>query len=162
MKSLVALFIPGITFYIGLALLWNDSRFPWLHHLSNYPWQFWTITIFGISATIGGVIDWIYHRQGLRIVGEKERKYELFALAGGVPLFILMAIASLIQKPEILLIPVILVVLYMTVLICYDEFIFHRRCKPWETAMHRLLVFGNALAWLSWAHWCFVQGGAYA
>ncbi|MCL1475863.1 hypothetical protein [Argonema antarcticum] len=90
-----------------------------------------------------------------------ERKYELLALAGGVPLFILMAVASLMEKPTNFLIPVIIVVLYMTVLICYDEFLFHRRCKPFETAMHRLLVFGNGFAWLAWAHWCFVRGGAY-
>lgn len=161
MKSLIALFLPGIAFYLGLALLWNEPKFVWLHTLSAFPWQFWAITFFGIMATVGGVIDWVYHRREVRIVGKKERRYELFALAGGIPLFILMSAASLSEKPVQFLIPVILVVLYMTVLICYDEFIFHRFCKPFETAMHRLLVFGNALAWLAWAHWCFVQGGAY-
>lgn len=161
MKSLIALFLPGIALCVSISLLWNHPQFTWLHDWRAYPWEFWVASFCAIVATIGGVVDWIYHRKGLRVVSAKERKYELFALAGGVPLFILMAAASLIEKPTIFLIPVILVVLYMTVLICYDEFIYHRRCKPFETAMHRLLVFGNGFAWLAWAHWCFVRGGAY-
>ncbi|MCL1475963.1 hypothetical protein [Argonema antarcticum] len=161
MKSLIALFVPGVAFYICLSLLWNHPQFTWLHDWGAYPWEFWGISFCGIVATIAGVIDWLYHRKKLRIVGELERKYEMLALAGGVPLFILMAVASLIEKPTNFLIPVIIVVLYMTVLICYDEFLFHRRCKPFETTMHRLLVFGNGFAWLAWAHWCFVRGGAY-
>ncbi|AKG20843.1 hypothetical protein [Calothrix sp. 336/3] len=161
MKSLIVLFIPGVAFYLGLALLWNHPQFSWLHNISAYPWQFWAIAICGIVATIGGVVDWIYHRRGLRMIGKKERKYEFLALAGGVPLFIFMSAASLSTQPMQYLIPVIVVVLYMAVLICYDEFMFHRHCQPWETLMHRLLVFGNTLAWLAWVDWCFVSRGMH-
>jgi hypothetical protein len=43
-------------------------------------------------------------------------------------------------------------------MICYDEFVFHRkRCGRYETMLHRLLVFGNGIAWLAWMHWCFVR-----
>ena len=41
--------------------------------------------------------------------------------------------------------------------ISYDEFVFHRRCGPFERVTHRLLTFGNGLAFLAWAHWCFVR-----
>ena len=41
----------------------------------------------------------------------------------------------------------LLVALFTTVCICWDEFVFHRaRCGPYETALHRALVFGNGLA----------------
>ena len=73
-----------------------------------------------------------------------------------------MAIASLIDRPADLLIPIIVALLTTTVLICYDEFAFHvRRCKPFETRLHRMLVFGNGLAFLCWMHWLFatVQHG---
>jgi hypothetical protein len=91
-------------------------------------------------------------------VGRKERNCELLALAGGgVPMFVLMSAASLGQQPARFLVPVIVVLLFTVTLICYDEFIFHRRrCRRMETVLHRLLVFGNGAAWLAWAHWCFV------
>jgi hypothetical protein len=75
-----------------------------------------------------------------------------------VPLFVLMSLASVLDRPVVVLIPVIVVVLFITTLICYDEFLFHRkRCGRYETVLHRLLVFGNGLAWLAWVHWCFVR-----
>jgi hypothetical protein len=43
------------------------------------------------------------------------------------------------------------------VMICYDEFVFHRRCRRFETFTHRLLTCGNGLAFLAWSHWCFVR-----
>jgi hypothetical protein len=42
-------------------------------------------------------------------------------------------------------------------MICYDEFVFHRRCGWFESFTHRLLTCGNGLAFLAWAHWCFVR-----
>jgi hypothetical protein len=74
-----------------------------------------------------------------------------------------MSFASLSARPLQFLLPVLIVLLFTVTLICYDEFIFHRRrCRRLETVLHRLLVFGNGTAWLAWAHWCFVQGGAHA
>ena len=52
--------------------------------------------------------------------------------------------------------------IFTVVLICYDEFLFHRRCGRFETLMHRLLTFGNGLAFLAWVHWCFVRGVGHA
>ena len=52
-----------------------------------------------------------------------------------------------------------MVVLMFTVsMICYDEFIYHRRrCTRWETLWHRILTGGMGVAWLGWAHWCFAR-----
>ena len=97
-------------------------------------------------------------------MGRAEHHSELVALAGGgLPLFVLMAAASVVPRPQRLLIPVLLVVLFTAVTISYDEFVFHRkRCGAYETLLHRLLVFGNGLAWLAWMHWCFVRGDTHA
>jgi hypothetical protein len=88
----------------------------------------------------------------------------VLALAcGGVPLFVLMSATSVIHRPNVLLLPIIIIAIFTTALICYDEFVFHRkRCGRFETLTHRALVFGNAIAWLAWMNWCFVRGGAYA
>src|SRR6185295_19186634 len=119
----------------------------------------------GCIATLAGMGDWAYHRWVAKcVVGKKERDCELLALAGGgVPMFVLMSLASVSRQPLAFLLPVLVVLLFTTALICYDEFIFHRRrCRRLETLLHRTLVFGNAAAWFAWAHWCFVKGGAYA
>ena len=77
-------------------------------------------------------------------------------------MFVLMSLASVSRQPLAYLLPVIVVLLFTVTLICYDEFIFHRRrCRRLETLLHRALVFGNGAAWFAWAHWCFVKGGAY-
>ena len=69
-----------------------------------------------------------------------------------------MAAASVMPRPQLLLVPVLLVVLFTTVAISYDEVVVHRkRCGAYETALHRVLVFGNGIAWLAWMHWCFVR-----
>ena len=96
-------------------------------------------------------------------MGRPEHQSELAALAGGgVPLFGLMTAASIVPRPQVLLLPVLVVVLFTTVMICYDEFVFHRkRCGAYETLLHRLLVFGNGIAWLAWMHWCFVREGTH-
>ena len=162
--SLVALMVPGASFAAGLGwLAATDQRFGWLKDIERLPWQLAVVGISGLVATAGGVGDWLFHRQPQRrcLISAGERRIELWALgAGGVPLFILMALASLSTQPLKFLLPVIVVVLAITALICYDEFIFHRkRCGRIETLLHRLLVFGNGLAWLAWADWVFVRGG---
>ena len=157
--SLLALFVPGVAFVAGLYVLKDHPRFTWLKDVAQYPWEFWLLGVSGLVGTAAGVADYRFHRSGQTVIGGKEHRSELLALAGGgVPLFLLMAVASLIATPEVLLLPIIVVVLFTTVLICYDEFVFHRkRCGTYETVLHRLLVFGNGIAWLAWMHWCFVR-----
>jgi hypothetical protein len=71
-----------------------------------------------------------------------------------------MACASLAARPAAWLLPIIGVLVFTVVLIAYDEFVFHRRrCKPFETLLHRVLVFGHATAFAAWFHFCFVRGG---
>ena len=161
--TLLALFLPGGLFALGLFSLRNDPRFGWLANLAQYPWEFWILAVGGVTATVGGVLDWRYHRSGRTHIGEAEHRSELAALVGGgLPLFFLMAAASVLPQPGVLLVPILIVVLFTVVLICYDEFVFHRhRCGRYESILHRALVLGNGLAWLAWMHWCFVRGGSY-
>jgi hypothetical protein len=93
------------------------------------------------------------------VVGVREHHAHVAALGlGGLPLFCLMAAASLSARPLAFLMPVLAVLVVTVVLICYDEFRFHRRCGWYEAVMHRLLTVGNGLAFLAWAHWCFARG----
>lgn len=163
--SLVALLIPGTLFGLGLALLRQRPEFSWINQAHNFPWQLWVIAFSGGIATLAGLGDWAFHRWVAKcVIGKKERDCELLALAGGgVPMFVLMSLASISRQPLNYLLPVLVVLLFTATLICYDEFIFHRRrCRKMESLLHRGLVFGNAAAWFAWAHWCFVKGGAYA
>jgi hypothetical protein len=139
----------------------GHPRLAWLDSPADYPWEFWTLAVCGLVATAAGVADWRYHRSGLTHVGPAEHRSELLALVtGGLPLFALMAAASVAERPAAYLLPILLVVLYTAALICFDEFVFHRRrCGRYETLLHRLLVFGNGLGWLAWMHWCFVRDG---
>lgn len=156
--SLFALFVPGVLFVLGLFLLRDRARFRWVNDLHEYPWEFWVIALCGTVATGSGYADWTFHRSGKTVIGRKEHRSELMALVcGGMPLFVLMAIASVIDRPRLLLVPVIVVLLFTVVMICFDEFVFHRkRCGHYESFLHRLLVFGQGIAWLAWANWCFV------
>ena len=159
--SLAALLLPGLLFGSGLILLREDARFAWLSHLSQFPWELWVIALCGALATLGGLADWGFHRWVARcVISQKERNCELLALAGGgVPMFALMSAATVMPHPQSLLVPILVVLLFTASLICYDEFIFHKkRCKRLETVFHRLLVFGNGTAWLAWFHWCFARG----
>ena len=61
-----------------------------------------------------------------------------------------------------MLIPVLIALIVTVILICYDEFLFHRRCRWGEVLAHRALTFGNGLAFLGWAHWCFARVGTGA
>jgi hypothetical protein len=162
--TLTALFLPGLLFGLGLLLLRDQPRYSWLFSIGRYPWEFWVLLISGAVATGAGVLDWRFHRSGNTAVGRAEHHSELVALVGGgLPLFALMAAASVAPRPQLLLIPVLLVVLFIAVAISYDEFVFHRkRCGAYETVLHRLLVFGNGIAWLAWMHWCFVRGDMHA
>jgi hypothetical protein len=156
--ALGTMFVPAVLFPLGLLLLRHDARFTWLGDVRTYPWQLWGIAACGTAATLGGVLDWRFHRCGETVVGRREHRAHLLALGGGgVPLFALMAAASISPRPARFLVPVFLVLIYTVVMICYDEFVFHRRCGRFETFTHRLLTCGNGLAFLAWAHWCFVR-----
>ena len=161
--TLLGLLAPGVLFALGLWLLREHPRFAWLADVSEYPWEIWVMAPAGLAATWAGIADWRFHRSGQTSIGRKEHHSELLALVGGgVPLFFLMAWASVLSSPQWLLLPILVTVLFIVVLICYDEFVFHRkRCGRYETLLHRVLVFGNGLAWLAWMNWCFVRGGSH-
>jgi hypothetical protein len=160
--ALIGMLAPAILFPGLLWLARRDSRFDWVVNLHRAPWELWGLAFCGGIATIGGIADWLFHRSGETAVGIGEHRSHVAALVGGgLPLFSLMLAASIMKEPQRLLIPIVLVVIGTTVLICYDEFVFHRRrCNAIETLMHRLLVFGNMLAWLAWMHWCFARGAS--
>ena len=161
--ALVLMFMPGVLLPLGLVLVRDNPRFSWMLHVSQFPWEFWAVAIFGSLATLGGTGDWLFHRSGETAVGAAEHQAHVLALgAGGLPLFLLMAAASLASRPLIWLLPVAAVLIVTVILICYDEFVFHRRCGRLENLLHRMLTIGNALAWFAWAHWCFVRRSAYA
>jgi prepilin signal peptidase PulO-like enzyme (type II secretory pathway) len=163
MGSVLFLFLPGLGFAGGLGLLSAQPEWAWLREPGSYPWELWAIALGGGVATCGGFLDWRFHRTQKLVMGPKEQRYELMALGlGGFPLFLLMSLASLSPHPAQYLLGVLVVLLFTVVLICYDEFVFHRkRCGNYENFLHRLLVFGNGFAWLAWAHWCFVKGGLH-
>jgi hypothetical protein len=150
--------VPAVLFPAGLLLLREDARFAWLRDFRAYPLEFWIIAVCGTVATAGGILDWFHHRSGDTTVGRREHRAHVLALAsGGLPLFVLLAFASLSRQPLQFLLPVLVLLIYTVVLISYDEFVFHRRCGRFETVAHRLLTFGNGLAFLAWTHWCFVS-----
>lgn len=156
--SLFLLFCPALLFGILLLVfrahprLGIQSSFPFL------PWQFYVLILSGSIATLGGVLDWRYHRDPLKLkLSAKERDAEAKALGlGGVPMFLLMWWAMLSNTPAYFLIPIVVVLIYTVVAISYDEFVFHiHRCGKTENLYHRMLVFGNGLAWLAWFHYIF-------
>ncbi len=156
--ALAAMLVPAVLFPLGLLLVRDEPRFGWLTDVRAYPWELWAIAACGTAATLGGVLDWRFHRRGETVVGRGEHRAHLMALAGGgVPLFTLMSAASVSPRPARFLIPVLVLLISTVVMICYDEFVFHRRCGRFETFAHRLLTCGNGLAFLAWAHWCFVR-----
>lgn len=159
--SLALLFAPGIGFILALSLIKSQPRFIWFNDIAQFPWQFWGIALCGSIATLGGAGDWLFHKVYVT-VGPNEHHSHLLALGSGGFVFVLMALASWIDQPLALLIPIIVVLIVTVALICYDEFAFHiHRCKPFETRLHRMLVFGNGLALLCWMHWLFVMGAAH-
>lgn len=157
MLSLVALMIPA--FGLPAVLWWNagEHGLPQLFHPAAWPWELWILACCGIIATVSGLLDHRYHKLGGRLISRHERRSEWFALSVGAAVFTLMTWASVSSQPRLFLLPVLVLALVATALICYDEFLFHRRCTRYETVLHRLLVFGNGAAWLAWCHWCFVR-----
>jgi hypothetical protein len=155
--SLGLLFLPAVLFAGGL--LWArqvSPRFRWAYHVETVPLEFWLLLFFGLIATLGGVGDWWYHKVYVT-VGPKEHHSHILALGGGSLVFFLMTVASLNTHPERFLVPIQLALWATVTLICYDEFQFHsRRCLPLETALHRMLVFGNGAALLCWMQWLYV------
>lgn len=165
-RSLVALFAPGIGFACGLGWLASQGGAPWawLRTPPTWPWELWAIAVAGLLGTLGGCADWAWHRWVVKCaIGPAERRCELLAMAaGGGPLFLIMAAASVSARPLAWMLPAVVLVMATTAMICYDEFVFHRkRCRWLETLLHRVLVFGQGAAWLAWAHWCFVRGGVH-
>ena len=153
---------PGLAFISGIWFLHSTGRMPGLS-ASSIPWELWCIAVFGTTALMASAGDWAYHTFVLQgKVSTAEDKVELLALGfGGLPMFILMALASLSYHPQSYLIPIVTVLMFTVVMICKDEFMFHtRRCKAFENWLHEIIVFGNGIAWLSWFHWIFVRARA--
>ncbi|HNO26133.1 MAG TPA: hypothetical protein PKK94_24340 [Leptospiraceae bacterium] len=92
-------------------------------------------------------------------ISRRERNAEAAALGlGGIPLSLLLASAMHSSEPENWLLAIVCVLIFTAVLVSYDEFVFHRkRCSLKETFFHRVLVFGNAGAFLAWFHLVFVS-----
>jgi hypothetical protein len=156
--SLILLFVPAILFVILLFLFRDHSKLSLGFSFPFVPWQFIILGIFGCIATCGGILDWKFHRNPLNMkIPPKERAAEAAALGlGGIPMFILMWFAMMSENSKYYLVPIILVLIYTVVAISYDEFVFHRkRCGKRETLYHRMLVFGNGIAWLSWMHFIY-------
>lgn len=157
-RSLILLFLPAVSFGV---LFWMYREHPGLGLQATFPylpWQFILLAVSGTVATAGGVLDWRYHRDPLQLkISQKERDAEAAALGlGGLPMFAVMWIATLSEQPARFLIPIVLILIYTVAAICYDEFVFHiRRCGKTETLYHRMLVFGNGLAWLAWFHYIY-------
>ena len=138
--SLILLFLPAVLFGLLLFLFKDNSKLNIAHDFPYLPWQFFTIILFGLVATVGGVLDWKFHRNPLNMkIPEKERDAEAAALGfGGIPMFVLMWFAMISAKPANYLIPILIVLIYTVVAISYDEFVFHvKRCgkvekDPWR------------------------------
>lgn len=159
--SLVASLAPGVMFGAGVATLRGSPAFPELAHLSTWPLQLAIMGVCGGVATVAGIADWIYHRQEGIVIGWKERRAELLALTcGGLPMFVIMTAATFARDPRPWIIPLLIAVVATAVMIAFDEFVYHRRRSgPFETLLHRALVFGHAGALLAWVHLVFVRGG---
>jgi len=158
--SLILLFVPAVLFGVLLFLFRHHERLLFTETMPYVPWQFLVVTLFGTVATIGGVLDWRFHRNPLNMkIPQKERDAEAKALGlGGLPMFILMWFAMVNTSPQYFLIPIIVVLIYTVVAISYDEFVFHiKRCKRIENIYHRMLVFGNGIAWLAWFHFIYCK-----
>lgn len=156
--SLILLFVPAVLFVALLIVFKGEGRLQPEAGFPYIPWQFLVIAVFGVIATIGGVLDWRFHRDPLNMkIPKKERDAEAAALGlGGLPMFIVMWLAMMSSQPNLYLVPVVLILVYTVVAISYDEFVFHiKRCGPKENSYHRMLVFGNGIAWLAWFHFIF-------
>ena len=159
--TLIGAVLPGSLFAMLLVIAWRvDPRFSWVAHSWRAPWPIWGVAAGGLAGVIGSMSDYRYHRRW-PVVGEPEHKSHLIALlSGGVPLFVVMAVATLTSRPALLIVPMVALVSYIVFWVAYDELVFHRkrRCKKAERVYHALSTVGNATALLSWAHWVFAMG----
>jgi len=158
--SLILLFIPAALFGALLLIYKDHTKLHFSNQLPYLPWQFFVMILFGTIATIGGILDWQFHRDPLKLkIPKKERDAEAKALGlGGLPMFILMWLAMMSNAPTSYLIPILVVLIYTVAAICYDEFVFHiKRCGKLENSYHHMLVFGNGIAWLSWFHFIYCK-----
>jgi len=156
--SLILLFMPAVLFAVLLLLFKGEGKLQLESVFPYVPWQFLVIAVCGGIATVGGVLDWRFHRDPLNMkIPKKERDAEAAALGlGGLPMFMVMWLAMMSSSPNLYLIPVVLILIYTVVAISYDEFVFHiKRCGAQENRYHRMLVFGNGIAWLAWFHFIF-------
>jgi len=156
--SLTLLFLPAILFGALLVLYRDNGKLRLSGAFPYLSWQFCAIALFGIVATAGGVLDWRFHRNNLGMkLPKKERAAEAAALGlGGLPMFILMWFAMLSEQPSNFLLPILVVLIYTVAAISYDEFVFHiKRCGRLEHTYHRMLIFGNGLAWIAWFHFIY-------
>lgn len=156
--SLLLLFMPAVLFAVLLFIFKDHEKLRFSSSFPFIPWQFIVLAVFGSVATIGGVLDWKFHRDPLNLrIPKKERDAEAAALGlGGLPMFIVMWFAMMSSKPTLYLIPILVILIYTVVAISYDEFVFHvKRCGKKETTYHRMLVFGNGIAWLAWIHFIY-------
>ena len=162
MATLACVLFPAIA--LPLLLLAGPSvsaHVPRLWELRAWPPELWVAAVAGTFATAAGVLDWRFHRGGGRRIARAEHAAELWALALGVPLFLLLGAASVLERRAFLLVPTVAVALVVAGLIVFDETRFHRACGRYETSLHRVLVGGNGIAFLAWFHWCFA-GAAHA
>lgn len=154
MLSLAAVLAPALAMPLLLCLAPRTWALPALISPLNWPVPFWIMAASGAVATGAGVLDWRFHRGGGRRVPPAEHRAELMALALGIPLFALLALASGPVPLRIVLVPIVAVALGMTGLIVFDEVRFHRACGGYETLLHRVLVGGNGIAFMAWLAWC--------
>lgn len=153
MLSLFAVLLPGLAMGVLLALAPSHWGFPSLLSPSGWPLEFWCMVAGGLPATLAGLLDWRFHHAGRRAVGRREHRVECVAMSCGAPLFVLLVLASVSDEPQHWVAPITAIALTMAVLVAYDEVHFHRACGRYETALHRLLVGGNTVAFLAWLHW---------
>lgn len=158
--GLATLLLPGTAFVCGLVLVSGRPGYVDLADPSTVPWTLWTIGVAGTIALFAGLLDLHYHVTGKRIVSKRERHGELVALGlGGAPLLVLMMLASVAESPARLLTPIVIVLGFTVVMVCLDEFVYHRKsCTPYEATLHRVIVFGNGTAFLAWFHWLTNRG----
>jgi hypothetical protein len=161
--TLLAALAPGACFLVLLlAAADGDPRFAWVAHPSSAPWPILVLAVAGIVGAGGAVGDFCFHRMhGRPLVGRPEHVSHVLALVtGGLPLFAVMACATLAQRRGPFLVPALALAAYVVVFVAYDAFVFHRRRRTGalERTFHGATTTGNGLAFLAWAHWLW--GGA--
>ncbi len=158
--GLTTLVLPGSVFLWGLTRVSGLPGYLDLSDWRSVPWPLWIIGVSGTVATIAGLLDLHYHVTGKRLVSKRERYGELIALGlGGTPLFVLMMVASWTTEPRRFLAPILALTMFTVVMVCLDEFVYHRRsCSRYEATLHRTLVLGNGTAFLAWFQWIAGRG----